>query len=52
MNGINPAGPLFTLTFVAKAAGQGTVTVGKSTLRDPNMAAMEASGSQAIVNVR
>jgi len=51
-NGINPAGPLFTLTFVAKAAGQGTVTVGKSTLRDPNMAAMEASGSQAIVNVR
>ncbi len=51
-SGISPAGPLFTLTFVAKAAGQGTVTVGKSTLRDPNMAAMEASGSQAIVNVR
>jgi len=51
-SGISPSGPLFTLTFVAKTAGQGTVTVGKSTLRDPNMSAIEAAGSQAIVNVR
>jgi general secretion pathway protein D len=50
--GINPSGPLFTLMFVAKTAGQGTVTVGRTVLRDPNMAAIEASGSQAIVNVR
>jgi general secretion pathway protein D len=51
-NGISPSGPLFTMMFVAKTAGQGTVSVGKSVLRDPNMAAMEASGSQAIINVR
>jgi len=51
-SGINPQGPLFTLMFVAKTAGQGTVSVGKAVLRDPNMAAIEASGSQAIVNVR
>jgi len=51
-NGITPSGPLFTLMFVAKAAGQGTISVGKTVLRDPNMAGMEASGSQAIINIR
>jgi len=51
-SGINPQGPLFTLMFVAKAAGQGTISVGKAVLRDPNMGAIEASGSQAIINVR
>jgi general secretion pathway protein D len=51
-SGVNPSGPLFTMMFVAKAAGQGTVSINKATLRDPNMSAMEASGSQAIVNVR
>ncbi len=33
--------------FVAKAAGQGTISVGRAVLRDPNNAAIEASGSQA-----
>jgi general secretion pathway protein D len=51
-NGINPQGPLFTLMFVAKTAGQGTISIGKAVLRDPNMGAIEASGSQAIINVR
>jgi len=51
-NGITPTGPLFTLMFVAQTAGQGTVSVNKAVLRDPNMAAIEASGSQAIINVR
>jgi len=50
--GITPSGPLFTLLFVAKAAGQGTVSVGRAVLRDTNNAAIEASGSQAIINVR
>ena len=50
--GVTPAGPLFTLTFMAKAAGQGTVSVGKAMLLDPNNTSIEASGSQAIVNVR
>lgn len=51
-SGISPAGPLFTLMFVAKAAGQGTVSVDHAVLRDPNNVAIEASGSQAIINVR
>jgi general secretion pathway protein D len=51
-SGITPVGPLFTLMFVAQSAGQGTVSVGKAVLRDPNMVAIEASGSQAIINVR
>jgi general secretion pathway protein D len=50
--GINPSGPLFIMTFLAKTAGQGTVSVGRAVLRDPNMGSIEASGSQAIVNVR
>jgi general secretion pathway protein D len=50
--GVTPSGPLFTLTFLAKAAGQGTVSIGKAVLRDPGNAAIEASGSQAIINVR
>jgi general secretion pathway protein D len=51
-SGIAPSGPLFTLMFVAKAAGQGTISVGKTILRDPNMTGTDASGSQAIINVR
>ncbi len=51
-SGIAPAGPLFTVMFMAKAAGQGTVSVDNAVLRDPNNAAIDASGSQAIVNVR
>jgi general secretion pathway protein D len=50
--GVSPSGPLISLTFMAKSAGQGTVSVGKALLRDPNNAAIDASGSQAIVNVR
>jgi general secretion pathway protein D len=50
--GVTPQGPLFTLTFMAKTAGQGTVSVGKAVLLDPNNVAVSASGSQAIVNVR
>ena len=50
--GITPSGALITLSFLAKSAGQGTIAVGRAVLRDPNNAAMDASGSQAIVNVR
>ena len=50
--GITPSGALLTLTFLAKSAGQGTLSVGKAVLRDPNNTAMDASGSQAMINVR
>lgn len=51
-SGIHPSGPLFTLTFMAKAAGQGTVSVSKAMVRDPNNTAIEAGGSQAVITVR
>src|SRR5208337_1772085 len=35
-SGIDPTGPLFTMMFVAKAPGQGVVTVGNSAVRNPN----------------
>jgi general secretion pathway protein D len=50
--GISPQGPLFTMMFLAKAAGQGSVIVQQTTLKDPSMGAIPASGSQAMVNVR
>ena len=50
--GIAPSGALVTLTFMANAAGQGTLSVDKAVLRDPGNAATDAGGSQAIVNVR
>jgi general secretion pathway protein D len=50
--GITPSGPLITMTFMAKAAGQGAMSVGDTLLLDPKNATIHASGAQAIVNVR
>jgi len=51
-SGIAPEGVVFTLTFIAKAAGQGTLAINRSVLRDPAMNSMPASGSQAVVTIR
>jgi general secretion pathway protein D len=51
-NGVSGDGPVFTLTFMAKAAGQSSLTISRAQLRDPAMQAMPASGSQAVVNVK
>jgi general secretion pathway protein D len=51
-SGIAPAGPLFTLMFMAKTAGHGTVSIDHAVLRDPNNTAIDASGSQAVINIR
>ena len=50
--GVTPQGVLFTITFQAKAAGQATVVIGPSVLKDPNQGPVPASGSQAIVTIR
>lgn len=50
--GVSGDGSVFTLTFMAKAPGQSTITVSRSQLRDPAMQPMQASGSQAVVNVK
>ncbi len=50
--GISGDGPVFTLTFLAKAAGQSTLTINRAQLRDPGMQQIAASGSQAIVTIK
>jgi general secretion pathway protein D len=51
-SGVVPDGVVFTLTFIAKAPGQGTLAINRSVLRDPAMNSMPASGSQAVVTIR
>jgi len=50
--GVSGSGNVFTLTFLAKAPGQGTITLNPSMLRDPSMQATAVSGSQAVVTIR
>jgi len=50
--GVNGQGPVFTLTFMAKSAGQGTLTILRSGARDPAMQPIPVAGGQAMVNVK
>lgn len=50
--GVTGDGVVFTLTFLAKAAGQSTMDINRVVLRDAKMQAMPAQGSQAVVTIR
>ncbi len=50
--GVSGDGTVFTLTFVAKTPGHATIAVNRSYLRDPSLAPMQATGSQAVVTIR
>jgi general secretion pathway protein D len=50
--GVSGDGTVFTLTFMAKGAGQSTINVARGTVRDPNMSATQVNGSQAVVTIR
>lgn len=50
--GVTAEGTVFTLTFQAKAPGQGNLAINRAVLRDPAMTPMTASGSQAVVTIR
>jgi general secretion pathway protein D len=50
--GVSGQGPVFTLTFMAKDAGQATVAVTRAGLRDAANQSMAASGTQAVVNIK
>lgn len=50
--GVAVNGAVFTLTFQAKAPGQGTLAINRAMLRDASMAAIPAGGSQAVITVR
>ena len=50
--GISGQGPVFSLTFLAKAPGQSTLTIRQASARDPNMQAIPVVGGQAMVTVK
>lgn len=50
--GVNGQGPVFTLTFVAKAPGQTTLSISRAGARDPGMQAIPVAGGQAMVTVK
>jgi general secretion pathway protein D len=50
--GVAGQGAIVTLTFVAKAAGQGTLTISKGGARDPGMQAIPVMGAVASVTIQ
>jgi general secretion pathway protein D len=50
--GISGQGPVVTLTFVAKAAGQAALTIAKGGARDPAMQALPVNGASAAVTIQ
>jgi general secretion pathway protein D len=50
--GVSGQGSVVTLTFLAKAAGQSSITISKGGARDPSMQAMPVAGAVATVTVQ
>lgn len=50
--GVSGQGPVVTLTFMAKAAGQGALTIARGGARDPAMQAMPVDGATAAITIR
>src|SRR6059036_3928678 len=50
--GISGQGAVVTLTFMAKAIGQSTLTISKGGAKDPNMQSLPVSGAVATVTVQ
>ena len=50
--GVSGQGPVVTLTFMAKAAGQATLTVARGGARDPAMQSMPVDGATATVTIQ
>lgn len=51
-SGISGQGTVVTLTFMAKAAGQGSLTIGRGGARDPAMQAVPVNGAAATVTIQ
>jgi general secretion pathway protein D len=51
-SGISGQGAVVTLTFVAKAPGQATLTIARGIVRDPAMQALSANGASAAVTIQ
>ncbi len=50
--GASGQGPVFTLTFMAKAAGQSVISINQAGARDGSMQAIPMNGAQAMVTVK
>ena len=50
--GISGQGSVVTLTFVAKAAGQASLTIAKGGARDPAMQALPVNGASAVITIQ
>jgi general secretion pathway protein D len=50
--GVTGQGPVVTLTFMAKAAGQGSLTIARGGARDPAMQALPVNGAAAAVTIQ
>jgi general secretion pathway protein D len=50
--GVSGQGDIFTITFMAKAAGQSTLSITRGGLRDGAMQPIEVAGSQATISIR
>ncbi|HZP17566.1 MAG TPA: cohesin domain-containing protein [Terriglobales bacterium] len=51
-NGVSGQGPVVTLTFLAKAPGQGSLTIARGGARDPAMQALPVNGATATVTIQ
>ena len=51
-SGISGQGPVVTLTFMAKAPGQASLTIARGGARDPAMQAMPVAGASATVTIQ
>lgn len=52
VSGVSGQGSVVTLTFLAKASGQGALTISKGGARDPAMQSIPVAGAVATVNVQ
>jgi general secretion pathway protein D len=50
-SGVSGQGTVVVLTFLAKSSGQGTLTISKGGVRDPNMQAVPVAGTVANVTI-
>ncbi len=50
--GVSGQGPVVTLTFLAKAAGQASLTIARGGARDPAMQALPVDGATATVTIQ
>jgi general secretion pathway protein D len=50
--GINGQGPVVTLTFMAKAPGQSSLTIARGGARDPAMQALPVNGAAATITIQ